>query len=74
MKSFGLATCKEGWLHRFNIQKQNSEWVEEICEICGKRVVHVIYDGQVDNNKYAAYNIRLFLQPNHPQFIREYGK
>lgn len=70
---YGVARCYGDLLHRFNINRQCDEWVEEICEICGKQVIHSISDGRIDNMRYAQYNARLFLQPDHPQYAREYG-
>lgn len=68
-----VAKCVGSWLHRFRIERDTPEWVEEICEICGKRVIHSVWEGRIDNKRYAEYNARLFLQPNHPQYEREYG-
>ncbi len=66
--------CIGKYFHRFNIQRETTNWVEEICEICGKQEIYTFVDGRIDNNRYAINNERLFIRTSHQLFEHEYGK
>ena len=66
--------CYDGWFHRFNITGQDSDYVEETCEICGKQAYFKIVNGKSNNDVYLAYHIRQVLFPLHPLYYREYPK
>jgi len=71
---FGKSKCRGGWLHRFNIQRQWEDCVEEVCEICGKSVFFKVINGHADNSQYISYHARQCLPKQHPLFSHEYKK
>lgn len=64
--------CGNGWLHRFAIQQQWFDCVQEVCEICGQEEFFQIFDGRIDTLNYGDLHMRQWIQPLHPLFIREY--
>jgi hypothetical protein len=66
--------CVDGWYHRFNITGQDSDYVEETCEICGHQAYFKTIDGRCNNDVYLAHHIRQCLFPLHPLYFREYPK
>lgn len=66
--------CLNGYLHRYGIQHEWPDCVEEICDICGDRQFFRIVDGKIDTNEYISYHARQALPPFHPLYIHEYRK
>jgi len=64
--------CKDGWYHRFEITGQDSDYVQETCELCGKQVYFKVINGKANNDIYLAYHIRQALFPLHSLFFREF--
>jgi len=66
--------CKAGYLHRFDLLKEDKDCAIEICQICRTRRFYRVRNGRVNNYKYASEHIRSMLQPAHRLFNREYNK
>lgn len=65
--------CSDGYFHRYNITAQDSDYVEETCELCGKQAYFQIIDGKSNNDIYLAHHIRQCLPPFHSLFFREFN-
>ncbi len=65
--------CKGPWMHRFRILRQWPETVEEVCDICHKRMFFKIRGGRVDNYHYLSFHLRSALQRWHRRFNKEYA-
>lgn len=66
--------CGNGWLHRFKLQQQWPDCVQEVCEICGQEEFFQVFDGRIDTLNYGDLHMRQWLMPQHPLYQREYPK
>lgn len=64
--------CGNGYLHRFKLQRQWINCVEEVCEICGQAEFFTINEGRIDNMAYIEYHMRQCLPKEHDLFFHEY--
>lgn len=61
--------CPSGlWLHDFQHDDQYPRGLLQTCTRCGTQK---FFD---NNDTYARYHMRQFLQPSMPEFEYEYGK
>lgn len=71
---FGKSECLHGWLHRYKIEREWSDGVEEVCEICKDKQLFKVINGQIDNIEYLSYHERDILTKQSNNFEHEYGK
>lgn len=69
---FGKSECECGWLHRYQIHREWSDGVEEVCEICKDQQFYKIVDGRIDNIAYLEHHERDILTPDMPIYFHEY--
>lgn len=64
--------CRNGYLHRFEIQEENEEGVLEVCEICYMRKFFRAINGEVNNQDYMSYHLKQVLPFDHPMYSRQH--
>lgn len=69
---FQNSTCRNSYMHRFNIVGEYPEGVMEVCQICGTKKFFKIVDGKVNNSGYMSWHQRQGFNPIHPLFSREF--
>lgn len=74
MSRFGKSECQNGYLHRYIIDREWSDGVTEICEICHDVQFYKVIDERVDNIAYLEHHERDILMPIDRQYANEYGK
>ena len=69
---FQNSECRNGYLHRFNIEEEYPEGVLEVCEICFLRKFFRVMDNQLDNQEYMSWHVRNALPVDHELFLHEF--
>lgn len=64
--------CKGLWLHKFQIIGENSFFIAERCERCGKKELYRKVNGRINNYLYLQRHLREVLQKWHPLYKHEY--
>ena len=71
---WGNSQCSPGWLHDFQILRNDSEVAEEVCRKCHKRVYFKVRNGTINNYNYLKYHMRSALPKYHKRFEHEYNR
>ena len=64
--------CRNGYLHRFEIQEEYEEGVLEVCEVCHLRKFFKILDDKIDNEEYMSWHLKQVMPPDHPMYERQH--